>query len=107
MVVLIILNIILIFILLILVFYIVKSNSIYIKGIFKKDDTCKYDKNKIEKIENVEINNENNLNSDRVFVGRIISEEEYEQIMKNRRSDISILIEELNNEYEHLKELNK
>jgi hypothetical protein len=27
--------------------------------------------------------------------------------MKNRKSDISILLEEVNREYEHLKELNK
>ena len=48
-----------------------------------------------------------NLNSGRVFIGRFVSDEEYQQMMKNRRSDISILLEEVNNEYEHLKELNK
>lgn len=42
----------------------------------------------------------------RVFVGRFVTEEEYQQMSKNRRSDISVLMEEINREYEHLKELN-
>jgi hypothetical protein len=45
--------------------------------------------------------------SERVFVGRFITDEEYQQMSKNRRSDISILMEEVNKEYEHLKELSK
>lgn len=44
---------------------------------------------------------------DKVFVGRFVTDEECKEIMKPRRSDISILLEELNNEYEHLKELSK
>lgn len=47
------------------------------------------------------------INSERVFDGRIVTDEEYNKFMKNRRSDISILLEELDNEYERLKELNK
>ena len=47
------------------------------------------------------------IKNERVFVGRFVTEEEYQQISKNRRSDISVLIEEVNREYEHLKELNK
>ena len=35
------------------------------------------------------------------------SDEEYQQMMKNKRSDISILLDEVDKEYEHLKELNK
>ena len=50
---------------------------------------------------------ETNINSERVFVGRFITEDEYQQMMKNRKSDISILLDEVNSEYEHLKELNK
>jgi hypothetical protein len=50
---------------------------------------------------------ETNINSERVFVGRFITEDEYQQMMKNRKSDISILLDEVNSEYENLKELNK
>lgn len=100
------LNIILISLLSILVFYIIKTNNISIKGIFKKDNSCRYDR--IEEIEeDEEIDNENNLEQERVFVGRVITDEEYQHMVKSRRSDISILMEELQNEYEHLKELSK
>lgn len=47
------------------------------------------------------------IKDERVFVGRLVTEEEYQQISKNRRSDISVLMEEVYREYEHLKELNK
>ncbi|MBO7209994.1 MAG: hypothetical protein J6V44_03155 [Methanobrevibacter sp.] len=47
------------------------------------------------------------IKDERVFVGRFVTEEEYQQISKNRRSDISVLMEEVYREYEHLKELNK
>ena len=47
------------------------------------------------------------IKNGRVFVGRFVTEEEYQQMTKNRRSDISVLMEEINREYEHLKELNK
>ena len=100
------LNIILIALLSILVFYIIKTNNISIKGIFKKDNSCMCDK--IEEIEeDEEIDNENNLEKERVFVGRVITDEEYQHMVKSRRSDISVLMEELQNEYEHLKELSK
>ena len=46
------------------------------------------------------------INSEQVFVGRFITDEEYQQMMNNRRSDISILLEEVELEYEHFKELN-
>ena len=90
----------------ILVFYIIKSNNISFKGIFKNDVVCKCDKNE-KNNEVVEIDNENNLEQERVFVGRVITDEEYQHMVKNRRSDISVLMEELQNEYEHLKELSK
>lgn len=103
---LIVLNIILIVVLSVLVFYIIKSNNISIKGIFKKD--IKHKSNKIEKIEeDVKSNNKNNLEKERVFIGRFVTDEEYQQMSKSRRGNISVLMEELNNEYEHLKELSK
>ena len=60
-------------------------------------------------IDNKDIKIESNkkIKQDRVFEGRFITDEEYQQMMKNRRSDISVLLKELDNEYEHLKELNK
>ena len=106
MVLLIFLNIILIVLLSILVFYIIKSNNISFKGIFKNDVVCKCDKNE-KNNEVVEIDNENDLKPERVFVGRFVTDEEYQHMIKNRRSDISVLIEDLQNDYEYLKELSK
>jgi hypothetical protein len=102
---LIILNIILIFLLAILVLYVIKYNKCGVKGICITDD--KFDKH--EKKESVVVNNnqKNNLTQERVFIGRFVTEGEYQKMMKNRKSDISVLIEELHNEYEHLKELSK
>jgi capsular polysaccharide biosynthesis protein len=98
MIVMIILNIILIIALTILVLYIFKNNK------NSTENVCVNNKCSVESDED---NQNNNLNSERVFVGRFISEEEYQQMMKNRKSDISILLDEVNSEYEHLKELNK
>lgn len=94
----IILNIILIIALTILVLYIFKNN---------KNSTENVCVNNKCSVENNEDNQNNNLNSERVFVGRFVTEEECQQMMKNRKSDISILLDEVNSEYEHLKELNK
>lgn len=103
MVVLVVLNIILIVLLIFLTIYILNN-----KGFVKNDDEYyndddddkddskiergKHKQNKKEKIE-------------RVFVGRFISDEEYQQMVKNRKSDISILLEDIDSEYEYLKEL--
>ena len=94
----IILNIILIIALTILVLYIFKNNK------NSTENVCVNNKCSVESDED---NQNNNLNSERVFVGRFVTEEEYQQMMKNRKSDISILLDEVNSEYEHLKELNK
>ena len=94
----IILNIILIIALTILVLYIFKNNK------NSTENVCVNNKCSVESDED---NQNNNLNSERVFVGRFITEDEYQQMMKNRKSDISILLDEVNSEYENLKELNK
>lgn len=99
MVVLIILNIILIVLLIVLVLYIFRN---------KNDDT-KNDQNEDDVyVENKRVKYKQNkkINSEQVFVGRFITDEEYQQMMNNRRSDISILLEEVELEYEHFKELN-
>jgi uncharacterized membrane protein len=98
MVVLIILNIILIITLIFLVLYVFKNNK------NRTESVCENIKCDVERNED---NQNIDLNSERVFVGRFVTEEEYQQITKNRKSDISILLEEVNREYEHLKELNK
>ena len=98
--ILIILNIILIILLIFLVFYIFKNK----KYNTKKDNIC-YDK--CDNIKSVKHTQKNKLNNERVFVGRFVTDEEYQQMMKKRRSDISILLNEVDKEYEHLKELNK
>ena len=98
MVMLIILNILLIFALIFLVLYLFRNKK-------DNDENICVD-NKCE-VESDEYKQNNNLNSERVFVGRFVTDEEYQQMIKNRKSDISILLEEVNNEYEHFKELNK
>ena len=96
----IILNIILIIALIFLVLYLFNNKKDSTKSICVNDDKC-------ECIESSEHKKNNNINSERVFVGRFVTDEEYQQMMKNRKSDIAILLEEVNNEYEHLKELSK
>lgn len=95
MIVLIILNILLIAILTFLIIYLLRNKKDGVKNVCK-NDVIKDDDHK-----------ENDVNPERVFIGRFITDEEYRQMTKNRKSDISILLEELDNEYEHLKELNK
>jgi Ca2+/Na+ antiporter len=102
MVVLIVLNIILIILLAFFVLYIFKSKNKVNKIDCNDEKQCTIDENKINE------NKQKNINSEeRVFFGRFITDEEYEQMIKNRRSDISILLEDVKNEYKHLKELNK
>jgi type III secretory pathway component EscR len=96
MIALIILNIILIFLLVFLLIYIFESKNKK-ENVSIKNDT--YDK--IEKVEYKK------TKPYKIFDGKFVSDEEYHNMMKNRRSDISILLEEFNREYEHLKELNK
>ena len=62
--------------------------------------------NKHVEVKRVEHKRNKEINPDRVFVGRFITDEEYQQMMSNRKSDISILLKEVEREYEHLKQLN-
>ena len=96
---LIILNIVLIILILFLVLYIFRN---------KKDNTSSVCVNEgCLEIKKSEHKQKNKLNTDRVFVGRFITDEEYQQMMYKKRSDVSILLEDVNNEYEHLKELDR
>lgn len=98
--VLIILNIILIVILLtIAILYLFKNRKDVAKHVCVND--------KCEEIESDEHKQKKNINSERVFVGKFITDDEYQQMMNNRKSDISILLDEVDSEYEYLKELNK
>ena len=105
---LIILNIILIIIILtILAFYIFRNKKDVIEN--KKDvieRICENEDTYCE-IDSSEYKQNKKIKQDRVFDGRFVTDEEYQQMIKSKRSDISILMEELYNEYEHLKELNK
>ena len=100
---LIILNIILIVLIVFLLLYLKKNNKSNIKDVCVNNEKCsetkiyKSDRNK----------RKTKLKSERVFVGRFVSEEEYQQMKKNKKSELSSLMEDLNREYEHLKELNK
>lgn len=103
MVLLIILNIILIILLLFLILFFVRNNKSEQKNICANNN--EHCVNKIDKSENHKQKNISNLK--KVFVGRFVTDEEYLQMEKNRKSDISIILEDINREYEHLKELNK
>jgi hypothetical protein len=96
--ILIVLNIILLILLTIVVLYLFKQKKDFVKSVCVNGD--KYKKN-----ESDEHKQKNNKKSERVFEGRFITDEEYQQMKKSKRSDISILMEEVNNEYEYLKEL--
>ena len=102
MVILIVLNVVLIIFLIFLVLYIFRKKYNVTKKSCVVDKTCIIDENKI-----VENKQKNNKKQERVFVGRFITDEEYQQMSKSKRSDISVLLEEVNKEYEYLKELNK
>ena len=72
-----------------------------------KKDGVKSECIKNDKTERVIHKRNKKTDSGRVFDGVFITDDEYHQMMKTRRSDISILLEEVEREYEHLKELNK
>lgn len=84
-----------------LILYLIKDKVQNIKNVCKicddSDNEVKRHKHKQRK----------HHKQERVFVGRFISDEEYQQISESKRSDISVLLEEVDKEYEHLKELNK
>lgn len=103
MVILIFLNIILIIVLIFLILYIFRNKKHDIKNISINENDEKYIKN-----ENIKYKQNKKINPpDRVFFGRFITDDEYKHMMKYRRSNLSILLEDIDNEYEHFKELNK
>lgn len=115
MVVLIILNIILIIAFVLLLVYIFANKSVYDKN-NTKNEVCKKDEEDEEEededkdcdtSERVKYRKIKKIKIDRVFDGRIITDDEYQHMMNSRRSDISMLLEEVKRDYEHLKELNK
>jgi hypothetical protein len=101
MVTLIVLNIILIIILVFLLVYIFCGKKDYSKNVDNVDDDE----------EEIIIDNKSKPKREpkygRVFEGRVVTDEEYQQIIKYKRNDFSSLLEDVEREYEHLKELNK
>ena len=99
MVTLIILNIILIIVIVFLLIYFLRNKK------YDEKNTCINDNEYFEK----EIVNKQTkkIKSENVFEGVFITDDEYQEMMENRRSDISILLEDIEKEYEHLKELRK
>jgi c-di-AMP phosphodiesterase-like protein len=92
-------NIILIILLIFVLFYICINKKDDKKNIQIKNE---YDENKKS---NHKQNEKNNLEN--IFIGRVVTDDEYKQIMsERRRSDISILLEDVKHEYEYLKKLN-
>lgn len=103
MVVLIVLNIILIVVVIFLVVYLIKNKKDDIKNVCVDCDNNDEDDN--DEIE-FDIHKQNKkIKSERVFDGIFITDDEYQQMTKSRRNDISILMEEINREYEHLKKI--
>lgn len=100
MVALIVLNIILIIILVFLLIYLFNNKKDNVKSDCIINECS-------DEIEIIDFKQNKKINSDRVFEGRFVTDEEYQQMMKYKRSDVSILLEEVEREYEHLKELNK
>ena len=101
---LIILNIILIIIILtILAFYIFRNKKDVIEN--KKDviESICESEDKCCEVDISEHRQNKKIKQDRVFDGRFVTDEEYQQMIKSKRS----LIEELYNEYEHFKELSR
>jgi uncharacterized membrane protein len=98
MVTLIVLNIVLIIILVFLVLYIIGNKSDNTKSVCVSNGNEK---------EIVDYKQNKKINSDRVFEGRFITDEEYNQMIKLKRNDYKFSFEEVEREYEHLKNLNK
>ena len=109
MVVLIVLNIILIIALIFLALYIINNKKDDAKivcvnnGDIDDEEVCQDS----DEIEYCEYKEKKKQTTERVFDGKIITDEEYQQMTKYKRSNISVLINEIDKEYERLKELNK
>lgn len=78
---------------------------IYLFG--NKKDSIKKDSINVDEIKNINHKKNKKINSDRVFEGRFITDEEYNQMIKLKRNDYTFSFEEVEREYEHLKDLNK
>lgn len=107
MVVLIVLNIILIIALIFLALYIIKNKKDDAKIVCVNNDVDDEDYQDSDEIEYCEYKEKKKQTPERVFDGKIITDEEYQEMTKYKRSNISVLINEIDKEYERLKELNK
>lgn len=101
MVILIVLNIILIVAVIFFALYLIKNKKDEEKNVNPVCVDCEVD----DDIEKNKYKRKKESKPERVFIGKFITDEEYHQMTKNRKSDISILLEEVNREYEYLKEL--
>ena len=95
---LIILNVILIVLIAILMVYLFRNKNE--KNTVK--NVCRNNRMDTE-VEKVRYKQNKKINSDRVFDGIVITDEEYQQMIKSRKSNISILLEDVYREYEYLK----
>ena len=102
MVTLIVLNIILIIILVFLLVYIFCGKKDYSKNVDNVDND-----DEEEIVIDDKFKQKKEPKYGRVFEGRVVTDEEYQQIIKYKRNDFSSLLEDVEREYEHLKELNK
>lgn len=108
MVVLIVLNIILIIVVIFFALYIINNKkdggkNVHVDCVVNDVKVIDEDENK----ENTHTQKGEHNNTERVFVGEIITDEEYQQLSQNTKSEISILKEEIIKEFEYFKELRK
>lgn len=106
MVILIVLNIILIIVVIFFALYIINNKD---SGKNVHEDCVVNDVNIIDENENKKNTHtqKREHNTERVFVGKIITDEEYQQLSQSTKSEISILKEEIIKEFEYFKELRK
>ena len=99
MVILIVLNIILIITVIFLTLFVIKNKKNNVKDVCINNDIC-------GEIEKGKHKQKSKSKPERVFVGEIVTDEEYQQMIKNQRNNsISSLMREVNIEYERLNKL--
>lgn len=99
MIILIVLNIILIIIVIFLTLFLSKNKKNNVKDVCVNDDIC-------GEIKKGKHKQKTKFKSERVFVGKIVTDEEYQQMIKNKRNDnISSLMRDIDKEYERLNKL--
>lgn len=86
--------------------YLLRNKKDVVKNVCKNNNEYKEENNEV-KIKKGKHKQKNKIKPEREFVGRFISDDEYQQLSKNKNNGISNLLKIIDEEYEYLKELNK